>query len=112
MREKKEVNVFVGARIQTARERSGFTQDKLSELLGVSTNHLSAIERGVYGMPLENLRKVCRLLNVSADYLLFGDTPGSEEIAIAKRLTAIEPQYKNRVMAGIDAILDICDMKK
>ena len=112
MREKKEVNVFVGARIQAARERSGLTQDKLSEMLGVSTNHLSAIERGVYGIPLENLRKVCRLLNVSADHLLFGDTPSNEEIAIAQRLAAVEPKYKERVMAALASMLDICDMKQ
>ena len=111
MRGKKEVNVFAGAQIQAARERAGLTQDKLSELVGVSTNHLSAIERGVYGISLDNLRKICRLLNVSADYILFGNAPGKEEIAVAQRLTAVDPKYREQVMRGVEVLLEISEMK-
>ena len=65
MRKRKEINVQIGANIQVARERAGLTQDKLSELIGVTPNHISAIERGIYGISLENLQKICVLLNVS-----------------------------------------------
>lgn len=112
MRDKKEINVFVGAQIQTAREQAGLTQEKLSEQIGVSTNHLSAIERGVYGISLDNLRKICRFLNVSADYLLFGNTPGSEERELAEKLASVDPKYKEQVMKGITVLLDIADIKK
>ena len=54
MRQRKDVNIQIGANIQTLREYAGYTQDELSELIGITPNHLSAIERGVSGVSLEN----------------------------------------------------------
>ena len=45
MREKKDINIEIGGNIQVAREQAGYTQDTLSEMLGMTPNHLSAIER-------------------------------------------------------------------
>lgn len=109
MRDKKEVNIFVGANIQTIRERAGLTQDKLSEMIGVSTNHLSAIERGIYGISIEKLKKVCRLLNVSADFILFGDAPSNEEMAVAHQIAAVNPKHKELVMKGIAVLLEMSE---
>ena len=66
MRERKNINLEVGRNIQTAREQAGYTQDALSERMGITPNHLSAIERGVSGISLETLSRLCRLLGVSA----------------------------------------------
>ena len=43
MREKKDINIEIGGNIQVAREQAGYTQDTLSEMLGMTPNHLSAI---------------------------------------------------------------------
>ena len=53
MREKKDINIEIGGNIQVAREQAGYTQDTLSEMLGMTPNHLSAIERGASGISLE-----------------------------------------------------------
>ena len=74
MRERKNINLEVGRNIQTAREQAGYTQDALSERMGITPNHLSAIERGVSGISLETLSRLCRLLGVSADRILFGSS--------------------------------------
>ena len=111
MRKKKEDNVFVGGQIRTAREYAGMTQERLSELLDISTNHLSAIERGVYGISVENLRKLCRVLDVSADFILFGSVPGPEELDVARKLAAVDPKYREPVMKGVAALLEISEMK-
>ena len=50
MREKKDINIEIGGNIQVAREQAGYTQDTLSEMLGMTPNHLSAIERGASGI--------------------------------------------------------------
>ena len=42
MREKKDINIEIGGNIQVAREQAGYTQDTLSEMLGMTPNHLSA----------------------------------------------------------------------
>ena len=61
MREKKDINIEIGGNIQVAREQAGYTQDTLSEMLGMTPNHLSAIERGASGISLEALQRLCRL---------------------------------------------------
>ena len=35
MREKKDINIEIGGNIQVAREQAGYTQDTLSEMLGI-----------------------------------------------------------------------------
>ena len=50
MREKKDINIEIGGNIQVAREQAGYTQDTLSEMLGMTPNHLSAIERRFPGI--------------------------------------------------------------
>lgn len=58
MREKKDINIEIGGNIQVAREQAGYTQDTLSEMLGMTPNHLSAIERGASGISLEALQRL------------------------------------------------------
>lgn len=48
------------------------TQEGLSEKIGVTPNHLSAIERGVSGISLELLERLCQVLSVTVDHILFG----------------------------------------
>ena len=58
MREKKDINIEIGGNIQVAREQAGYTQDTLSEILGLTPNHLSDIEQGAFGIPLEALQRL------------------------------------------------------
>ena len=95
MREKKDINIEIGGNIQVAREQAGYTQDTLSEMLGMTPNHLSAIERGASGISLEALQRLCRLLGVSADRIIFGtDEPEAEALALARRISDIKPEYR------------------
>lgn len=111
MREKKPINIQVGANIQAAREAAGYTQEKLSELVGLTPNHLSAIERGVSGASLEVLAQFCLLLGVSADYLFFGQTRADdEEVVLARHLSALDPRRKELVKKGICALLDLSNI--
>lgn len=72
MQVKKPINIRVGANIQQLREERHYTQEGLSEKIGVTPNHLSAIERGVSGISLELMEKLCQVLAVTADHILFG----------------------------------------
>lgn len=72
MQAKKPINIRVGANIQWLREERHYTQEELSEKIGVTPNHLSAIERGVSGISIELLEKLCQVLEVTADHILFG----------------------------------------
>ncbi|MDD3231567.1 MAG: helix-turn-helix transcriptional regulator, partial [Oscillospiraceae bacterium] len=72
MKEKKTINMEIGAQIQFAREKAGMTQERFGELVGLGTKSVSAIERGTVGISLSSMKKICQVLAVSSDTLLFG----------------------------------------
>lgn len=90
MQAKKPINIRVGTNIQQLREERHYTQEGLSEKLGVTPNHLSAIERGVSGVSLELLEKLCQVLEVTADHILFGrvaaETNGEELMELLRTI--------------------------
>ena len=72
-------------RIRRAREELGYTREKFAEKLDVSVSYLAELERGRTGISVKMLIKVCNVLGLSADYVLFG----SERQEDALRLDAI-----------------------
>lgn len=76
MRKKQEINGEIGQRIKAARERAGFTQDRLAELTDVGVPYLAKLETGKVGISLPNFINFCSVLGVSADYLIWGGNGG------------------------------------
>ena len=72
-------------RIRRAREEQGYTREKFAEKLDVSVSYLAELERGRTGISVKMLIKVCNLLGLSADYVLFG----TERTGDSLRLDAI-----------------------
>ena len=60
-------------RIRKAREEMGYTREKFAEKLDVSVSYLAELERGRTGISVKLLTKVCHVLGLSADYILFGE---------------------------------------
>lgn len=60
-------------RIRKAREDLGYTREKFAEKLDVSVSYLAELERGRTGISVKMLIKVCKVLGLSADYVLFGN---------------------------------------
>lgn len=108
MRAKKNVNIEIGQNIQAARDKAGYTQEKLSEVLGITPNHLSAVERGAAGISLEALQRLCRTLGITADYVLFGTQErDSATLELADQLSKIKPEYKPQVKKIVSALLEM-----
>ena len=57
-------------RLKQAREDSGLTQKEISEMVGIHPPTWNKYESGKSGMNTETLFKVCKTLNVSADWLM------------------------------------------
>lgn len=72
-------------RIRQARENMGYTREKFAEKLDVSVSYLAELERGRTGISVKMLIKVCNVLGLSADYVLFG----TERTTDSNRLDAI-----------------------
>lgn len=108
MRSKKGINIEIGSNIQAAREQAGYTQEQLSEVLGLSPNHISAIERGVSAISLDAVRKICCLFGISADTIIFGNNKQGDDIyKIAQQLSRIKPEYQPQIKKIISALLEL-----
>lgn len=65
--------VKIGLRIKDCRRRKNLTQEKFAELVEVSPHYIYEIERGTKAMSLYTLNGIVQCLDVSADYLLYGN---------------------------------------
>lgn len=108
MVEKKQENVQIGLRVKQAREAAGLTQERLAELVDVTAQFLSSVERGAVGLSVPVLSRLCSVLLVSSDFILAGDTEGSDVTSITARLSRLSPEHienveeiLNRYMEGI-----------
>lgn len=65
-----DLNKHVGEKIRVARNRKKITQEKLSEIAGLSQNFISQLESGRKTPSLFTILKISRALSVSFSRLL------------------------------------------
>lgn len=79
-------------RIRKARETLGYTREKFAEELNVSVSYLAELERGRTGISVKMLKKVCTVLGLSADYVLFGEERAADS-ALFDSIHRIDSKY-------------------
>jgi transcriptional regulator with XRE-family HTH domain len=63
----------IGGRIRTARLDRGLTQDQLASEVGVSRSAVAQWETSRTGQVTENLSRIAQALEVSVEYLMYGE---------------------------------------
>ncbi len=61
---------IIGKRLHNCRKEEGLTQAQLAQKLSTTQSTIGKYERGELQPNLETLLQICKILNVSADYLL------------------------------------------
>lgn len=92
MREKKEINIQIGEEIRQARERAHLTQAEFGDLVSLGTKNVSDIERGVAGITISTLKRICEKLSISSDLIIFGDTEKNDVAYLSDRLARLPPK--------------------
>lgn len=69
----------IGKRIRQSRESMNLTRDAFAEMIPMSTSFLADVEGGTKKLSLEKFAKVVDILDVSADYILFGGSASKDE---------------------------------
>lgn len=64
----------IGQRIREMRRKLGYTQEQLAEKSDISVNYLSQIESGCKKFSVETIIHITSSLNVTLDYIIFGNT--------------------------------------
>ncbi len=112
MKERKEINIHIGERIQKSRELSGYTQEKLAEKVGVSIQYISDLERGVVGTSVPTLIKICNTLCASSDYILMGKSGEKNIPCVTDRLQHLSPEELRIIEDGINLMIEAFQIRK
>ena len=103
MKEPKEPYVGIGARIKICREQAQITQEKLAELISVTPQYLSDLERGITGTSIPTIIRICNVLNASADYILLNKTKDNKYASVLiERLQNTPPKKLKIIESGIN----------
>ena len=97
MAEKREENIQIGVRVKQAREAAGLTQERLAELLDVTAQYISGVERGAVGLSVPILLQLCSVLLVSSDFILLGNIDISDVSGVATRLSRLPADHIKNV---------------
>lgn len=101
----------IGERVRLARISKGITQAQLAKDLRISPHFLSNIEQGKQTMSATTLAEICRMLEVSADWVLCNVTPETTRIADAeisqklKNCSLLEKRAMIKVLSSLEEVL-------
>lgn len=96
----------IGKNIAAERSKAGLTQEELAERLGISTSHLSNIERAQRTISISMLVKICEELAIPLERLLRG---AIYDVAYRENAEAVNSE--ERMVRDIIDIVNQCDLK-
>lgn len=91
-------------RIRKARENAGYTREKFAELIDVSVSYMAEVERGRTNVSVKTLIKICKLLGLNADYVLFGNDRNTDRELLDK-IHKLDDKYLPLVDSVLNQLL-------
>lgn len=110
MRTKKDINIHIGNGIKAARERANLTQEKFGEMVSLGVKNVSDIERGVTGITIATLKRICETLLISSDSIIFGDQGRNDVEYLIERLERLPPEQFEAVSTFLNQIFELFAM--
>ena len=102
----------MGHQTRKAREAAGLTRERFAQLIGISPQNVSCVERGLAGVSLTVLRRMCEILQVSSDTLLIGDLGINDVDVNAGRLRQLPPEQFRVVWEVINRLLELTTLSQ
>jgi transcriptional regulator with XRE-family HTH domain len=98
----------IGKRIQQYREAKGYTQESFAEIVKLTPNYLSAIERGVKTPSVDTLIEIINSLGVSADEILMDVINAGYKIKASKlseEIGNLPQDEQKRIFSVVEALV-------
>lgn len=108
MQNEKTVEQIIGQRIKMLRKEKGYTQQQFAEMIGLSTNYFSDIERGKSSARLDKLVTIINALECSADDVFADVTKFGYKIKqsrLAEKLDLLSPEDREKAFAILDVFI-------
>ncbi len=82
----------MGQRIVARRKELGYTQEQIAEMMDVSIQMISNLERGNKAIRIDNLVKLSEILHISTDYVLTGKRNDAEQQALFEKIKSLSEE--------------------
>ncbi len=92
----------MGKRIQNLRKSKGIKAIDFADIIGVGKDQLSRIENGKVVCKTEYLFTIARQLEITTDYLLYGDDFNKEKTAYA--IMDLSPEMQDKILKIIEIL--------
>ena len=102
----------IGQRIRKHRERSRLSQEQLAERADVSSQTISTAETGKKRLRVENIIKICEVLEISPDYLLLGEISPQDLTILSEKLSPLTPGPYRHLEDIIDSYISALSEKQ
>lgn len=99
----------IGKYIRKYREDAGITQEKLAEMLDMSTNHLGAIERDVKSPTLNNFVKLLNIIGAEPNEVLqeVVPVPRKEHLSrLEEKIENLTPKQQEKVFHILEVVIE------
>lgn len=104
------VEKIIGKRIQKIRKAKGYTQQQFAEMIDLSPNYLSDIERGKSSARLDKLVTIINALDCSADDVFADVTNCGYKVKasrLSEQLEALSEEDRKKAFAILEAFINI-----
>ena len=107
--EKRELYQCVGMRLKEARKAKHLTQERVAELIGITTGHYGRVERGDAGLGYENLYRVKKVLGIDLNYLFTGQSDMEDAMFLEYQalMRCAKTDKQDSIAAILKALQDI-----
>ncbi len=72
--------------------------------MSLGTKNVSDIERGISGITIATLKRICEKLSISSDMILFGMQDKNDSEFLAERLSRLTPEQFNAVETFLNQV--------
>lgn len=94
----------IGKRIQNRRKQKGYTQEQLADMMNVSVQMISNLERGNKAIRIDNLVNLSKILNVSTDYILTGKETVGDMTNVFSKFSGLSDRDRKIV----EVLIEMC----
>ena len=85
----------VGKHIRSSRNSKGITQEYLAEIFGANVETIRNYETGKSKIPSDRLALLVKILDTSADYILYGDQQENDMKQLIEKFDRLEKSFKS-----------------
>lgn len=94
--------IAIGKRIQNRRKQLGYTQEQLAEMMNVSVQMVSNLERGNKAIRIDNLINISQIMNISTDYILTGKQSQQDISNLSEQISSLSPKDRKMIALLVD----------